>query len=207
MKEAHGSGNAAFGTSALKFNATGDGNVAIGSDALIECIGGSNNTMVGSNADFATGGPTDIYNSTALGYHAEVTESDQVRLGNNDIQTLFCMGAYNSTTTEPPNLYVSPNGQIMRVYLPQKSLSPLKTAVNSDLMAIPANSSRKVEFLIENCQPGQVVFISPAMELPDGLVIAYARINAPGKVEIKFTNTTDQQIDPEIMDYIITVLN
>jgi hypothetical protein len=161
--------------------------------------------MVGTDADFAPGAPTDIYNSTALGYAAEVTESNQVRLGNNDIQTLYCMGAYNSTTEESPNLYVSPDGQIMRAYQPAKTPSLIRKTVTYDVMVIPANSSLKVQFDFEGCQPGQTVCISPSAELPDGLVIAYARVSAPGKAEVKFTNATSQQVDPVQMDYFIVV--
>jgi hypothetical protein len=207
MKNAHGDHNVALGNSALKELNSGGGNIAIGREALFANLTGSNNTMVGTFADFDASGPNDITNSTAIGFEAKTTESDQVRLGNADIQSLFCMGAYNSTTGESPNLYVSPEGQIMRVDQPQKTPVLIHRTVTSDLMAIAANSSLKVVFMIENCQPGQVVYISPSDELPDGIVIAYARVSAPGKVEIKITNTTGQQVDPETMDYFIAVLN
>ena len=44
-------------------------------------------------------------------------------------------------------------------------------------------------------------------ELPDGLVIAYSRVSVQGFVEVKFTNTTDHEIDPLMMKYAVTVLN
>jgi len=207
MKNASGSNNAAFGPSALKENLTGNSNVAIGLNALISCIDGSNNTMVGTEADFAPEAPTDIYNSTALGYSAEVTESDQIRLGNNDIQTLFCMGAYNSVTYEElPNLYVSPDGQIMRAEIATKFPGFIKVNLPYDLPAMPANSSWKAQFQVTGCQPGETVFVSPAAELPDGLVIGYARVSDPGTVEVKFTNSSGSVIDPVMMEFSITVL-
>ena len=72
----------------------------------------------------------------------QATSSDQVRLGNNDIQTLFCMGAYNSTTdTEAPNLYVSPSGQIMRVVAPAESSFVTRVTVSLDLPVMESGIS------------------------------------------------------------------
>ena len=118
------------------------------------------------------------------------------------------MGAYNSTISSvTPNLYISPSGQIMRVYLPTNTPSQIKAIMTSNMIAIPANSSQKVQFEIEGCQPGQTVYISPSAELPDGQEIAYARVSDPGKVEVKLTNTTVQEIDQTEMNFIITALN
>jgi len=71
---------------------------------------------------------------------------------------------------------------------------------------MPANSSWKAQFQVTGCQPGETVYVSPAAELPDGLVIAYARVSDPGTVEVKFTNTTVQAFDSVAMEFILTVL-
>jgi len=210
MKTASGYHNSAFGMSALKFNATGNGNVAVGSDALVACLDGSNNTMVGTQADFLAGGATDITNSTAIGYDAKATAGNQVRLGNNDIQSLYCMGAYNATIeNESPNLFVTSDGQILRISAPilGAGYAPLKLVVTAFVGTVPAGNSRKVLLDAEGSIQGKTVFVSPAVELPDGLVIAYARVSAPGVVEVKFTNTTVQEVVAGEMEYIVTVFN
>jgi hypothetical protein len=116
------------------------------------------------------------------------------------------MGAYNSTTTGQPNLHVSSTGQILRVD-PIKTPSFTKTSVVYDLNPLPAHTSLKVHFGVDNSSPGQTVNVSPSAELPDGLVIAYARVCEAGKVEIKFTNATDQIIDANEMEFYILVFD
>jgi hypothetical protein len=208
MKEAQGSNNVAVGMSALKYNGTGDGNVAIGGDALQFCIDGSNNTMVGTRTDFADPLMDDISNSTALGHDARVTASDQMRLGNNNIQTLFCMGAFNGTIAGvAPNLYVDSTGQIMRVTGSGGPLNPgLRSNPEVDLPQIPVGSSVKVNFNVPGAKTGQVVQVSPSDELPDGLVIAYSRVVTEGSVEVKFLNYSQFPLDPLPMTFHIAIL-
>jgi hypothetical protein len=81
-----------------------------------------------------------------------MTADNQVRLGNNDIQSLYCMGAYNSVTyTETHNLFISPDGQIMRVEIPPKKNISMKTRISSDLDPIEPHSSLKVQFDLASC--------------------------------------------------------
>jgi hypothetical protein len=208
MKWASGSNNVAIGASSLKQNATGTSNVAIGANALYECLSGSNNTMIGPEADFIASGTADYQNSTAIGYAAEVNASNQVRLGNNDIQTLYCMGAFNSTISGVnPNLYVDSAGQIMRITLPPPtSNQPIRTSVFIDLPVMPAGHALKITVEVEGATPGNVVHVSPAGELPDGIVIAYARVTGPGHTEIKFTNILGQPVDPAGMNFDLAII-
>jgi len=97
-----GGGNTASGSSALYSNTTGDSNIAIGSSALTANTTGSNNIVIGRNALFsnttesyntAIGSSTftNVYNannSTAIGYQAQPTGSNQVRLGNNSVTSI-----------------------------------------------------------------------------------------------------------------------
>jgi hypothetical protein len=69
--------NTAIGTTALSNNLTGVFNTAIGSNAGVSIVGSNNNTLLGANSDNAGN-----YNfSTAVGYAAQITASNQVVLG------------------------------------------------------------------------------------------------------------------------------
>ncbi|HEY9114796.1 MAG TPA: hypothetical protein VIN10_08840, partial [Bacteroidales bacterium] len=83
----------------------------MGYRALYNNTLGTNNSAFGYNS-----GPNaaNLSNTTAIGSNAVATSSNQVRLGDNNVTSLYCMGAYNSATPNIPNLYVDANGQIMR---------------------------------------------------------------------------------------------
>jgi type I restriction-modification system DNA methylase subunit len=72
---------------------------------------GSDNTAVGAYAGVSTSA---LSNTVAVGASTVATASNQVRLGNASITSLYCYGAYAATTASLPNLYVDANGQIMR---------------------------------------------------------------------------------------------
>lgn len=122
-----GSQNTAFGSEALYLNSTGNfntaigiralkqisvagSNTAVGYQALLNNISGSSNTAMGYGAD--TDG-SDYSNTTTIGNQAVATSSNQVRLGNSSVSSLYCYGAYNGivgTTNRP--LYADDNGKI-----------------------------------------------------------------------------------------------
>ena len=110
-----GQSNTANGAGALYYN-TGDYNTAFGEEALGSNTTGNCNTAIGYYADVANGALTNLTNATAIGCSALATASDQVRLGDNNVTSLYCMGAYNPPTisNDQPNLVVLPTGQILR---------------------------------------------------------------------------------------------
>ncbi|MGO9270578.1 MAG: tail fiber domain-containing protein [Terriglobia bacterium] len=79
-----GNNNTASGVSALQANTTGNNNTAVGSLAGVTSnfalpTTGSNSTFVGANATATVDGLT---NATAIGYNAQVAESNALVLGN-----------------------------------------------------------------------------------------------------------------------------
>ena len=106
-----GNFNTAGGYYALFSNYTGHHNTAMGDSALCTNESGKNNTGLGYYADVSS---TNLTNATALGYHAVATSSNQMRLGNSDVASFYCMGAYAATSSNAANLVVDNNGQIMR---------------------------------------------------------------------------------------------
>lgn len=106
-----GRDNTATGYESLTDNTTGRDNSAFGSGALENISTGSYNTAVGSQS-----GPSssNLSNTTSLGYNAVATANNQVRLGDANVTSLVCEGAYAASTANGPNVYVNASGQIMR---------------------------------------------------------------------------------------------
>lgn len=70
-----------------------------------------------------------------------------------------------------------------------------KASVTSDLPSIPAKASHKENFTIVGVGVNASVAVSSSIELPDGLIIAYARVVSANTVEVKFINVSDLAID------------
>ncbi|MFN0175915.1 MAG: tail fiber domain-containing protein [Saprospiraceae bacterium] len=97
-----GTDNVAVGVSAMFFNETGNSNVAIGNFTLQNSTSSAYNTALGFTAGFQrlhglwntfvgsyTDANADGYNNgTALGYNAEITASNQVRIGNVSVTSI-----------------------------------------------------------------------------------------------------------------------
>ncbi len=123
-----GDRNTAIGTYALETNTTGYYNTALGNSADVNAEDASNATAVGYNATAATnsvaigsGASTSLNtNSVALGYDADATTSNQVRLGNGSITSLYCVGAYQNITSTPASLYVNSVGRIGKLSASEK---------------------------------------------------------------------------------------
>jgi hypothetical protein len=73
-----GDQNTAVGEEALELTTTGSGNTAVGEAALETNVDGSWNSAVGKGADVATAG---LFNATAIGADAEVSQSNSLVLG------------------------------------------------------------------------------------------------------------------------------
>ena len=106
-----GANNTGSGYQALYSNTTGNNNTANGYQAGEGIVSGSNNTCIGFNADLSA---NHFNNATAVGNGAIATTSNQVGLGNSDVSSLYCQGAYTTTSSNSPNMYVDANGQIVR---------------------------------------------------------------------------------------------
>jgi hypothetical protein len=111
LSDATGSENTAMGFHAQDVLTTGERNTSVGAETLNQNQSGSDNTAIGAYAGVSTSA---LSNTVAVGAAAVANASNQVRLGNTSISSLYCYGAYAATTTSPANLYVASDGQIMR---------------------------------------------------------------------------------------------
>lgn len=82
-----------------------------------------------------------------------------------------------------------------------------KASFTRDLPAIGAKSFDKQTFTLTGVDMGASVAVSPSIELPYGLIIAYARVVSANIIEVKFVNVSDGPIDlPAATFYISAVL-
>lgn len=81
-----------------------------------------------------------------------------------------------------------------------------KLSIANDIPSIAADSGSLRTFTFANAALGGSVIISPASALPDGVIIAYARVSVAGTVEVKFRNVTTAAIDPPNINYNITII-
>ena len=95
-----GTGNNAFGQGAL-INNTGSNNTAFGNSALNTNTTGSNNTAIGNNAQV-----NGASNSTAIGYNATTSKSNQIVLGTS-AETVYVPGIFQSPFANISSLNVS----------------------------------------------------------------------------------------------------
>lgn len=82
----------------------------------------------------------------------------------------------------------------------------IKASVSGNLPAISPGTSAAVTFSVPNAAVSSSVIVSPTGALPDGLLIAYARVSAAGTVEVKFTNAAGTATTALTQNFHITII-
>src|SRR5690606_15398950 len=98
-KNTTGDWNSASGFNALNSNTTGSHNTAVGRRALFVNSTGNYNTAVGSSAGPGPGFDN-LANTTALGYGAQTTASNQVRIGNSSVTSIGGYAPWSNLSDE-----------------------------------------------------------------------------------------------------------
>ena len=110
LNNSNGDYNTGIGDGAMQSSLAGDYNTAVGVFALNTNTSGSYNTALGSYADCSA---NNLTNATAIGYNAEADANNQVRLGDGNITTFYCKGAYVGTVGGTNvDLYADNSGKI-----------------------------------------------------------------------------------------------
>jgi hypothetical protein len=84
--------------------------------------------------------------------------------------------------------------------------SLIKDTVNIDVPSIAADGEQTVTVALTGVTTNGAVSISPAADLPSGILIAWARVLSSGNVRIRFKNTSASAIDPVAINYFISVV-
>jgi Collagen triple helix repeat (20 copies) len=83
----------------------------------------------------------------------------------------------------------------------------IKNTQNVDLPSIAATGGVVTQtFTVTNAVVGGAVYISPDQPLPNGVIIAYARVSAANTVEVKFYNGALIANDPPAMNFHISIV-
>lgn len=84
----------------------------------------------------------------------------------------------------------------------------IKNTQSVDLPSVAAGGGVLVQtFTVANATTGSSVQVSPEQALPNGLILAYARVSAANTVEVKFINVSASAVDATAMNWNITVIN
>lgn len=84
--------------------------------------------------------------------------------------------------------------------------SIIKATVSRSIPAVSAGGSETVTFSVPDAAVSSSVMISPSASLPDGLLIAYARVSVAGTVEVKFTNINTSSTVAISQNFHITII-
>jgi len=83
----------------------------------------------------------------------------------------------------------------------------IRQSTSRNLPSMLAGTSSIQTFTVVGANLVGTVYVSPSLELPDGLVIAYARVAAHHTVEVKFINVSLVTINAATTIFYITVIN
>ncbi len=209
------------GTSALAFgsfaNAQGIAAVALG-----------DNTFADGNASIAVGNKSYTYGNNSLaageGTIAKIRASAVVGMYNVDTTVagpfvtggstkLFVVGNGMDANNRSDAFFVRANGNttVNGAITIGINGTPINTIINSvqslDFPSISgANSFLMTGIKVPNAKMGSTVYVSPLSVLNSGIVIAWARVDAPGSVTLTLVNVTNNPIDPALTDFRITVI-
>lgn len=82
----------------------------------------------------------------------------------------------------------------------------IKATSSGTIPGIAAGASQVVTFAVSGAAATSSVMISPSGALPDGLLIAYARVASAGVVEVKFTNITAAPTSSITQNFHLTII-
>ncbi len=188
---------------------SGGQNNAVNSTNTVVAGGGNNTIGTNSNYSAIVGGrENQIGNvsaaeySMAFGYGAVVNQNSAVVFNHPSAAQQTQVGI----RTNSPSRALDVAGDVRLGANGTTITNVIKATVNANIGSVPANGSITFDFAVTNAAVGSTVSISPADDLGNGLIIATARVSATNTVQIRLQNVTGGAIDPNQMDYFITVI-
>ncbi|MBN8572445.1 MAG: hypothetical protein J0M05_00900 [Candidatus Kapabacteria bacterium] len=188
---------------------SGGQNNAVNSTNTVVAGGGNNTIGTNSNYSAIVGGrENQIGNvsaaeySMAFGYGAVVNQNSAVVFNHPSAAQQTQVGI----RTNSPSRALDVAGDVRLGANGTTITNVIKATVNANIGSVPANGSITFDFTVTSAAVGSTVSISPADDLGNGLIIATARVSATNTVQIRLQNVTGGAIDPNQMDYFITVI-
>lgn len=174
-------------------------------------ISGGGNNIIGANSNYAViiggrenqvGSLSAAEYSMAFGYGASVNQNSAVVFNH----PLATQQTQVGIRTNSPSRALDVAGDVRLGANGTTLTNVIKATVNANIGSVPANGSITFDFTVTNAAAGSTVSISPEQDLGNGLIIATARVSAANTVQIRLQNVTGGAIDPNQMDYYITVI-
>lgn len=82
----------------------------------------------------------------------------------------------------------------------------IKDTVSIDVPAVAAGADVNVDISLPNVTVNGAVSVSPASDLPNGIIISWARVSSGGVIRVHYRNTTAGAIDPAVINYYVSVV-
>ncbi len=108
--------------------------------------------------------------------------------------------------TVTPTAHLDVNGSVKLGTRGTTIANVIKVTVNVDVGALGSNDFRTETFTVTGARAGSTVFVSPSAQLPAGIVIGHAFVDADNSVEVKFINIGIAPANPAAQDYYVTVI-
>ncbi len=108
--------------------------------------------------------------------------------------------------TANPAATLDANGTFKLGILGTVNSAIIKNVVTIDVGSVAANNELDVVTAVAGVSTVGAVSVSPAINLPAGIIIAWARVSSPGNITIRYRNVTGSAIDPPSISYIIAVI-
>jgi hypothetical protein len=108
--------------------------------------------------------------------------------------------------TATPSAMIDANGTFKLGNVGTVNSAIIKNTVTIDVGSVAANNELDVVTAVANVSTTGVVSISPAINLPAGIIIAWARVSSAGNITIRYRNVTGSAIDPPSISYIVAVI-
>jgi hypothetical protein len=102
--------------------------------------------------------------------------------------------------------YNTENGGRLESYSGTAWAGIISGGIGIDPPNIPVNSGTTVSFAFAGATVGSVVSVSPSSALPNGIIIAWARVSAANTIEIRFENNSGAAVNPPSIGYNIRVI-
>ncbi len=163
--------------------------------------------MSNSNSDFSIYSSTDsTFNRSNITFNNDSsitfgtgTSSNRLRINN---QGFVGIGIF----TPEPLAKLDVNGTFKLGANGSVNTALIKDTVNIDVVSIAANSFQDVTVTLAGATVNGAVSVSPAADIPSGVIIAWARVSAANTIKIRFNNVTSSAINPAAINYFVSVV-
>lgn len=102
--------------------------------------------------------------------------------------------------------YNTDNGGRLETYNGAAWSGIISGGIGIDPPNIPANTGTTTSFAFTGATVGSVVAISPSSALPNGIIIAWARVSAANTIEVRFENNSTVAVNPPSIGYNVRVI-